>query len=258
MNQYTRDFFHTNQKYSLISAQYIVPLVLEIIPAQRVIDIGCGDGTWLKVFQENGVEEILGIDGDYVEESSLVIPKTKFLPFDLTKSLTLDEKFDLVVSLEVAEHLPPNCAEVFIDSLTNLGSVVLFSAAIPYQWGENHINTQWQDYWIKLFEKRGFVVVDCIRHKIWNNENVAVWFRQNILMFVKKSYLEVSPSLKQEIQINKNPYSHLSIVHPQFYLRAIEKMKKEVDPETVSLKEVLSKLPIVMKQAIQRRVNLFR
>jgi SAM-dependent methyltransferase len=258
MNQYTRDFFHTNQKYSLISAQCIVPLVLEIIPAQRVIDIGCGDGTWLKVFQENGVEEILGIDGDYVEDSSLVIPKTKFLPFDLTQSLTLDEKFDLVVSLEVAEHLPPDCAEVFIDSLTNLGSVVLFSAAIPYQRGENHINTQWQDYWIKLFEKRGFVVVDCIRHKIWNNENVAVWFRQNILMFVKQNYLENNPLLKQKLQINNNPYSTLPIVHPQFYLRTLKIMKTEVDPEMVSLKEVLRKLPIVMKRAIHRKFNSFR
>jgi hypothetical protein len=61
--------------------------------------------------------------------------------------------FDLAICLEVAEHLPPEAAEGFIDSLTRLAPVVLFSAAITFQVGNQHLNGQWPDYWATLFRR---------------------------------------------------------------------------------------------------------
>src|ERR1039458_216669 len=40
--------------------------------------IGCGDGTWLSVFRKLAVDDILGIDGDYVTRDLLQIPQDRF------------------------------------------------------------------------------------------------------------------------------------------------------------------------------------
>ncbi|MBD0362598.1 MAG: hypothetical protein ICV55_07480, partial [Coleofasciculus sp. C3-bin4] len=54
---------------------------------------------------------MVGVDGDYVSEDTLVIPKEQFISFDLQKPLQINRQFDLVISLEVAEHLPAECAQ---------------------------------------------------------------------------------------------------------------------------------------------------
>lgn len=257
---YTEDFYKDIQGFSQRSAQEIVPLVLKLIPCNRVVDVGCGDGTWLKVFKEYGVKEILGVDGEYVHENTLVIPKEHFISFDLTKSLKIDKQFDLVVSLEVAEHLSPEYAEVFIDSLINLGPVILFSAAIPYQGGSNHVNEQWLDYWVERFQKKNFVAIDCIRRKTWHNKSVAFWYSQNTLIFAKLDYLETNPSLKKEFEkLENTDTSWLSVVHPTLYLHAkkdLLKLSEEPDPERVSLSKILSILPKVTTNALKKRIKL--
>lgn len=146
MQLYNEGFFQYLQEGSKRSAEQIVPILLELIQPQSVIDVGCGTGTWLSVFCEHGIEDIWGVDGDYVQEEALEIPKDRFLSHDLTKPLALDRKFDLAISLEVAEHLPCDSAEAFVDSLTQLAPVILFSAAIPFQGGVGHVNEQWQEY----------------------------------------------------------------------------------------------------------------
>src|SRR5215467_13018648 len=137
---YTVDFYKIHRQGSRRSASQIVPLVLELVQPKSVIDVGCGVGAWLSVFNECGVEDFYGLDGEYVDRNMLEIPHQRFLAVDLTKPIQLNRQFDLVVSLEVAEHLPDNCAEMFVDSLTKLGRVILFSAAIPHQGGTRHVN----------------------------------------------------------------------------------------------------------------------
>jgi len=109
--KYTKEFYRIQQPGSLQAARTIVPLVAQLIKPKSVVDVGCGTGTFLSVFRENGIEDILGIDGNYVDRNMLLIPKEYFLPQDITKSFKLGRRFDLVVSLEVAEHLPAHRAE---------------------------------------------------------------------------------------------------------------------------------------------------
>jgi len=257
---YTEDFYKQVQESSRPSAEEIVPLVLELIPCNRMVDVGCGDGTWLKVFQKYGVMEILGIDGDYVNENILVIPPHNFLPFNLAKPLKLDEKFDLVMSLEVAEHLPAESSELFVDSLTSLGPVILFSAAIPEQSGDNHINEQWQEYWTDKFQKRGYVVIDYIRPKIWANSKVASWYKQNMLLFIKQDYLKSNSSLDAKLHAYQvQGFSLLSVVHPITYLNKVK--EKEVLLESmsfnnVSLRDTLSIIPKLIIRNLKRLVKL--
>lgn len=220
MQSYTENYYNYIEEGAQLSAREIVPLVLELVQPKSVIDVGCGTGEWLSVFKEQGVEDIWGVDGSYLPQKLLKIPEERFIPFDLKQPVHMDRKFDLVVSLEVAEHLPSECAETLVGSLTELGLVVLFSAAIPYQGGENHPNEQWPEYWAKRFRDKGYVVIDCLRRKIWGNEQVQPWYAQNTFIFAAQEHLEKQPALSKEYELPAPP---LSIVHPKTYLEKIGK-----------------------------------
>ena len=90
----------------------------------------------------------------------------------------------MVVSLEVAEHLPINCTNSFVKSLVNCGDAVLFSAATPNQGDLNRINEQTHEYWIEKFKFFRFKAFDLIRPQIRNNPWIDSWYSQNILVFV--------------------------------------------------------------------------
>lgn len=216
---YTEKFFSDQKDWSLNSAREIVPLVLKYVQPKSVVDVGCGLGTFLSVFKEHGIQDILGIDGEYVEKSMLLISQEKFQPMDVSKPFHVNRTFDLAVSLEVAEHISQDAAIPFVDSLTKLAPVILFSAAIPFQGGTNHINEQWPEYWAELFNQKGFIPIDAIRPQIWKNEKVAFWYAQNILMFADITYLKKNNEgfYKAYQETNSN---QLSMIHPQQHLDA--------------------------------------
>ena len=105
--EYSENYYNMLRDGTLRSAKAIVPLVLDLVQPKSVVDVGCGIGTGLSVFEEYGVADYLGIDGPHIDENTLEIPRDKFLSFDLKNPLRVGRQFDLVVSLEVAEHLPP-------------------------------------------------------------------------------------------------------------------------------------------------------
>ncbi|HUI20666.1 MAG TPA: methyltransferase domain-containing protein [Methylocella sp.] len=180
---YTEAFYEGQQDGSVKSAQVVVPIVLSLFPAHSVVDFGCGVGGWLKEFESNGVSDYLGVDGDYVSRQLLKIPADRFRPLDLRNVGDLGRRFDLACSLEVAEHLPEDRAKSFVAALVKAAPVVLFSAAIPFQGGTDHVNEQWQSYWAKLFAEHGYLAVDCIRPAVFGDSRVEWWYRQNILVF---------------------------------------------------------------------------
>ena len=271
MQSYTEEFYEFVREGSKESAKEIIPIIFEFIQPKSVIDVGCGVGTWLSVFQAHGVEDVWGIDGDYVDKNAIEIPKERFLTFDLKSSFRFNRQFDLVVSLEVGEHLPNECAETFVDSLTKLAPVILFSAAIPFQGGTQHVNEQWQDYWVKHFQNKGYVAIDCIRNRIWGNKRVEIWYAQNILIFAKREYLDLEKSALLKQQFESTNMFQRSIVHPSKYLEVVEKYLAETkaaqwyaaeaekylaaaEPKNMSLKKVISALPIVIINTLKRKL----
>ena len=217
---YTSEFYETIRAGSRSSAQGVVPIVLQLVQPKSIVDVGCGDGTWLSVFREMGVIDIFGLDGDYVDRRLLQIPQDQFRPTDLSSPFRLPRSFDLAVSLEVAEHLSPQSAEGFVDSLTRLAPVVLFSAAIPQQGGAEHLNEQWPEYWAALFKTRGYFPIDCIRGRIWRNEQVEYWYVQNILLFASIDCIGKNSDLHREYE--KTNLQQLSLVHPRRFLQPFQ------------------------------------
>lgn len=223
---YTSTFYERLRSGATRSAEVIVPLVLQLLPVRSVLDVGCGDGSWLASFQKLGISDILGIDGDYVARDLLQIPLERFRPMDLTKPFRLERAFDLAISLEVAEHLPLECASGFVESLTATAPAVLFSAAIPYQGGDDHINEQWPDKWASLFGERGYAAIDCIRKRVWQNEAVDHWYAQNTLLFARADFVDRHPALKAEL--DRTDLGQLSMVHPRQYLYLQNRYRKAV------------------------------
>jgi len=218
---YNRDFYREIEEGSVRSAREIVPLVMQLLRPMSVIDVGCGNGAWLSVFAEHGITDLLGVDGDYVDREALLIPHERFMPHDLALPLTVDRVFDLAVSLEVAEHIAESAAQIFVDSITRHAPIVLFSAAIPFQGGEHHVNEQWPDYWIERFKSRGYLPLDCIRKRFWANDRVEWWYSQNTLLFAQKPYIDARPAL--HVESESSGMQVLPLVHPTLYLSRAER-----------------------------------
>jgi SAM-dependent methyltransferase len=193
----------------------MVPRVLELCAPNHirsVVDVGCGLGTWLRVFRESGVEDIFGVDGEYVNRDKLEIPMSSFATHDLAQPLDLSRSFDLAISLEVAEHIAPEFANIFVQSLTRLAPIVLFSAAVPGQGGKHHVNEQWPEYWVAQFAAQRFVAVDCLRFDLLGHSQVEYWYQQNTVIFVDRERLVDFPELCAEFARCRGKVP--AIVHP--------------------------------------------
>jgi len=216
---YTSEYYQDLRDCARRSAQAAVPLVLKLLAPRSVIDVGCGEGTWLSVFREQGVADICGVDGDYVDRQRLEIPADCFLARDLAQPLRLGRRYDLATSLEVAEHLPPACSEMFVESLVRLASAVLFSAAAPYQGGAQHVNEQWPAYWAERFAVHDYLPVDCLRRTLWRRDDVEWWYAQNVFLYVARTSLNENAALLCEYRACPTA---LPLVHPRRYLEWIE------------------------------------
>lgn len=222
MKAYLKDFYVGRHEKTVYSANTILTLLLQKIPpVNSAIDLGCGVGTWLSVLRDKGIKEIKGLDGSWVDQNLLAIPADCFEQVDLSRKIKPQKKYDLAISLEVAEHLPSSQAKEFVLTLTELSDFVLFSAAIPFQGGKNHFNEQWQSYWVNLFQEAGYLVYDFIRPKIWNDNQIPVWYRQNILFFVD-SHKAAAVLETDGLNVNQMP---LDIVHPDLFIDKMQKHK---------------------------------
>lgn len=246
---YTSTFFECVAAGVERSAEVIVPMVVDLIQPRSVVDVGCGAGHWLSVFMQKGIDDIVGVDGGWIEAELLKIPADRFVSWDLGQPLRLSRQFDLVVCLEVGEHLAADSADGLVDSLTSLGPVVLFSAAIPQQGGVGHINEQWPEYWRARFEKNGFEVLDCVRRRVWDDERVEAYYAQNTFLYVRRDRLAVLE--RESVPFPGQDALPLTVVHPKVYRRSLE----VTDPANIGFRTAIRALPIVAVKAVRRRVR---
>lgn len=213
---YDEEFFDLQARFSLESARGMVPFILSVLKPKSVVDVGSGVGAWGSAFLENGVDSVTCLDGDYVNRDKLLVPLESFKPVDLNTASDIGN-YDLACCLEVAEHLEERNAENFVKLLVSSAPVIVFSAAIPGQGGLDHVNEQWQTYWIKKFEAHGYLTRDWLRPLIWDESNIGAIYRQNVLLFCHpEATLDYDPPDSVEFQFNR--------IHEDFWVQRSSEM----------------------------------
>lgn len=241
---YSNSFYDGQIEGSGRSADIILGLLFESYRPESMLDIGCGTGAWLKAAEKLGVRDLSGIDGVWAEKYLKPSESINFMAQDLETHVEIGRKYDLCMSVEVAEHLSESRALNFIQALCGASDVVLFGAAIKFQGGKNHINEQWQSYWVKLFEENSFKCLDLIRPCIWNNDDVECWYKQNIFLFVKE------PVVTAKFRLLENSCEPLyDIVHPTVLQVKTERFRSFYDEP--NLRSILRSI----RQYIRKRFN---
>ena len=203
MKNYSSEFYSEMEILSISSAKEIIPMLINRYGPVTVADVGCGTGAFANELISLGINDVDGYEGDWMKESQTLLPKSRYVYCDLTKKIQTNRIYDLCLCLEVAEHLDQSKARVLIESLTAMSSRIVFSAAIPRQGGNHHVNEQWPKYWAELFAEKGFLLEWDPRVTIWNNAKIAPCYRQNLLVFSLSDNHEVS--------------SPISFVHPEIW-----------------------------------------
>ncbi len=251
---YSKTFYNEIAGGSGRSAEIVLPLVFEIGKPASVVDVGCGVGAWLRASKSAGVDKVLGFDGDHVPVDLLEIEQPEFRAADLSKPLPhVGRRFDLAISLEVAEHLPRERADGFVEDLCGLADMVLFSAAVPYQGGQDHINEEWPSQWAERFASHGYIPFDVVRPVVWANPEVEVWYQQNTLLFVAESRVDLIASAQAARVTAAQRTVMLDVVHPASWERLSHMSRSEP-----SLRYAIGMTSQAVRRAVQVRVDRFK
>lgn len=149
-------------------------------------DFGCGLGEYLAKLSPI-IEGLIGVEGSIPKSAKF----NRIIEFDLTTNLK--EEFalssDLVISLEVGEHIPAEFMDIYLDNITyHCGKYLITSWAVRGQAGFGHVNCLDNSEIIPEFEKRGFELLE----KETNEaraviEDKAHWFRNTLFIFKNKA-----------------------------------------------------------------------
>ena len=216
-NSYDDSWYQDQILPAYRSAKIFLEHLHKVIKPKRVVDLGCGRGAWLKAFGEFGATTLVGVDGTWNSQEKMIDTSILFFGVDLNKPISIAQgKFDLAISLEVAEHLHPESAGTFIRSLTTLSNVVVFGAAYTGQGGTDHFNEQPHSYWAEIFNDIGYVAYDYFRPALWGKVDVEFWYRQNTFLYVKQGSSEESQLLEFGLQPISN-LKWMNCIHPALY-----------------------------------------
>jgi SAM-dependent methyltransferase len=230
------------------SAEAALSILLDIFNPKDILDVGCGDGIWLKKANDLGFVELKGVDGIWTDKSKLLIPAENVVISDLEKSFDLAHRFDIAISLEVAEHISNKSSDIMVDNLVRHSDVLLFGAAIPYQGGFRHINEMWQSWWAGKFADRGYRCFDVIRPQIWHNADVHFWYKQNTLVYVNTNRKDRIKSFEDYIASRSLSNYPLDIVHP-------EKYEAAASYKQIAFKPLLRELPAGVVEKVRTMLS---
>ncbi len=124
------------------------------IRPSTVLDVGCAMGFLVEALRQREAEAF-GVD---ISEYAIQNVHPDLQPYCWVGSVTdpFPQKYDLVVCIEVLEHLPHREAEQAIENLCRHSDDILFSST-PLDYKEaTHFNVQPPEYWAKLFARHDF------------------------------------------------------------------------------------------------------
>jgi SAM-dependent methyltransferase len=221
-NAYGEGFYDAQKPGSSRSAAVMVPEIVKLLEPQSVLDVGCGEGPWLAEFAKTGISECYGIDGPWVNPNRFSLGSSRLIQYDFASAARpfqaklARDRFDLVITMEFLEHVRSEVAPALIEYLASLSDTIIMSAALPLQGGTDHVNEQWIDYWVDLFQPHGFEPFDFLRPLFWDDSRIEPWYRQNAIGFFRNSLPQklVEASERAASARLRRP---LRLVHPEIF-----------------------------------------
>jgi 2-polyprenyl-3-methyl-5-hydroxy-6-metoxy-1,4-benzoquinol methylase len=179
----------------------IAKTIIEFTEIKSACDFGCGNGYVISYLKNEGIT-VLGLDGSKdvlkIADKSIV-DHIRIADF---RQLQNFGTYDLVISMEVAEHLKDRYSKVFIENLIKHSTkYIIFSAALPGQWGEGHINCRPREFWIKIFQDCGWhydpVATESFKNVMHDNKTITKylpWLIDNFSLFKISKQVDYSYS----------------------------------------------------------------
>jgi len=132
----------------------IADLIASELAPRTVLDAGCAIGFLVEALRKRDIEA-WGLD---VSEFAIEHVPESIRDFCFRRSVTddLERDYDLIVCLEVLEHLPGELAAPTVANLCRHADQVLFSASPDGFRDPTHLNVQPTHYWVELFARYGF------------------------------------------------------------------------------------------------------
>jgi hypothetical protein len=187
---YKASFFKNRHKLHW-RAEHVCRAISITLGPDSVVDVGCATGDLVECFNNSGVKAY-GIEGSSNAEPFLTCGNHIFF-LDVRKKLNLDERFDLCICFEVAEHIEKEYSDQFVDNLVSLSDKILISAAPPGQGGHYHVNCQPYEYWEDKFRTRGYnsieAIADMVKKELypWRKKPGIKAYFNNLLYFERRN-----------------------------------------------------------------------
>ena len=166
----------------------IAKWIATTIKPASVLDWGCHDGRLLTVLNEvHDIpwKEMAGIDVPGQAHRFLGPKKAFWVPG--VHPFTAGA-FELVVCMEVAEHLSPESADGLVQEVATLAEKwILWSAATPGQGGWGHVNEQPHEFWLEKFRAHGFRA-KFVGMEVANMGPLAWWYAKNAYLLSREGY----------------------------------------------------------------------
>lgn len=207
-----QDFYPSVRPETISSAEVLTGrLFPDDLNGVAAVDLGSGEGHWSAELARRGAT---------VDAFDAVTPKGRVVDVQALNfedpDWHLDQRYELGLCLEVAEHLTPTAGQRVVRELASYCESILFSAAIPFQPGFGHINCRWQSAWLADLLDAGpdLAASWAIRSDIWWDERVEPWYRQNVLVLSRGGVLAA--------EARRATDTPLDVAHPMIYEWAVE------------------------------------
>ena len=146
-----------------------------------IVDFGCGNADYVKNLIKLGFE-CEAYDGNpNTPEMTGGVGKV----LDLSKEFDLGKTFDYVMSHEVAEHIPKESEETYVDNLIrHTGFYLITSWAVVGQGGDGHVNEQDEEYVLNMYKEKGMTYNKEVSEALRSVTTLG-WFKNTIYVFQK-------------------------------------------------------------------------
>jgi 2-polyprenyl-3-methyl-5-hydroxy-6-metoxy-1,4-benzoquinol methylase len=130
--------------------------------------------------------EVVAVDGS-PHAARFASPTVQFIQADLRRPLELQRTFEVVLCLEVLEHIPEEAEDIVCETMArHTGRWLIATAAPPGQKGRQHVNLKPLPYWIEKLSALN------LRHEPemvtrwqsdWRTAGVLYYFVDNLMIF---------------------------------------------------------------------------